>query len=86
MNGFIDFALKSVVGIPDNVVADLDRTTPAMARLAALEQRLGPIINKPQTLEQHIAAIVPLVMAEYPDIKSVLPVVAELVSFATKQS
>ena len=82
MNGIIDFGLK-MAGLPDNVVADLDQSAPSLAKLVALAKQLEPIINKPQTLAQHIAQATPIIKAAIPDIMAVLPTVEELVAFAT---
>ena len=82
MNGLIDFALK-MAGLPDNVVADLNAAAPSLARLVELSKQIEPIISKPQTLAQHIALIIPLLKAAYPDVQSVIPLAEELIAFAT---
>lgn len=85
MDGTVDFFLK-MAGVPDNVVADLDKSAPALAQLVALAKQLEPIFNKSQPLAAHIAQAAPLVKAAVPAITSVLPTVEELVAFATAKA
>ena len=76
----LDFILK-LAGVPDDIIADLQQVSPPLANLVVVAKQLEPIINRKQTLAEHIEQVVPIVQGAWPDIMAVIPPGEALVTY-----
>lgn len=81
MNGLLRMAL-GLEGVPDLVIADLEKNTPAFTRLLAAAKELGPVIEKLRPLLEQSA---PVISKAYPDLVTVLPALEALAQFIEKK-
>jgi len=84
MNGMLRFAL-GLANMPDETVADLEKSLPGFSRLVTATKQLQPIIQKAMphvvALEPLVQEAAPIVKAAYPDLVAVIPTVQELIVF-----
>jgi hypothetical protein len=85
----VDFALE-LAGMPQNEIDDLEKSLPALARLAASFKSIEPELT---LAKPHIDALVPLMGKIAPvfqnswgDIVSVTPTVNELIDFVKSKA
>jgi hypothetical protein len=70
----LDFGL-GLAGMPQETIDKLDAEMPTLAKLARAIQQVEPILETP------LMKAWPIIEAEFPDIKSVLPLLAEIAAF-----
>jgi len=84
MNGMLRFAL-GLANMPDETVADLEKSLPGFSRLVASAKQLQPVIQKAMphvvALEPLVQEAAPIIKASYPDLVAVIPTVQELIVF-----
>ena len=78
MNNFIKFVL-GLANIPEQAIADLDKSWPGIKRIADAAKELEPYL---QQASPHIDILEPLGLKMYPIIKSVWPDILELLPVA----
>lgn len=70
----LDFALR-LEGLPEPVIAELDKQLPALERLAATVKQLEPMLTP----------ILPIVNKAWPDIVAITPLVQSLIAFVKEK-
>jgi hypothetical protein len=76
----IDFGL-SLAGVPQEEIADLDKSLPALGRIVAAAKEAEPFLTQ---AKPHVDALMPLMAQAMPHINALMPIVAKLYPIGQK--